>query len=92
MKHVGFAHGMVMDTTNYTVMCWSKMESKARKIQGRERKGEKHVAHVEKKLLKLSFCCSHRCILKFGDVFSCRKANIESQGERSRHQGHTFVH
>ena len=29
MKHVEFAHGMVMDTTSYTVMCCSKMKSEA---------------------------------------------------------------
>ena len=29
MKYVKFSHGMVMETTNYTVMCCSKMKSKA---------------------------------------------------------------
>ena len=53
MKHVEFAHGMVMETTNYTVMYCSKMKSEVGllwgKVQGREKKGEKCVVHVGRK-------------------------------------------
>ena len=37
MKHVKFGHGMVMETTNYTVMYCSKMKSKAGWLQSGER-------------------------------------------------------
>ena len=49
MKHVEFAHGMVMKTTNYTVMHCGKMKSKAGWLQSREKKGEKCVVHVGRK-------------------------------------------
>ena len=54
--NVKFAHGMVIDITDSTVMCCSKMKGKAgwwqgnkkNKTQGGERKGEKCVVHVGK--------------------------------------------
>ena len=39
MKYVAFPHGMVMETTNYTVMCCSKMKSEAGGLwKGKEKK------------------------------------------------------
>ena len=29
-KHIGFAHGVIIETTNYTVMCCSKRKGEAR--------------------------------------------------------------
>ena len=54
MKHVTFAPEIVMETTNYTVMCSSKMKSKAAllwegKTQSGEKKGKKCVVHVGRK-------------------------------------------
>ena len=49
-----------MKTTNYTVMCCSKMKSEAgwvwkEKIQNGEKKGEKHVGHVREKMIEIIF-------------------------------------
>ena len=49
MKHVDFAHGMVMETTNYTVMHCSKTKSEAGWLQSGEKKGEKCVVHNGRK-------------------------------------------
>ena len=61
MKHVKFTHRMVMETTNYTVMCCSEMKSEAgglwkrREVQGGEKKGENRVLHVGRKFIEIIF-------------------------------------
>ena len=51
MKYVKFAHGMVMETTNYTVVCCSKMKSEAGLLWERRKK-----YRVEKRKVRNVWC------------------------------------
>ena len=59
-----FVHGVIIETTNCTVMCCSRRKREARwKYKGKTRgeKSEKHMAHVKKKMIEIIFPW---CILK----------------------------
>ena len=53
-----FVHGVIIETTDCTMMCCSRRKREARwKYKGKNKreKGEKHVAYVEEKMIEIIF-------------------------------------